>query len=280
MIQNNEKAKKTINLVKIILVGFLFFFYCAVCLQAEPIRLATTTSTENSGLLQVLIPHFKKQTGYEVHVLSVGTGQALRMGKDGNVDVVLVHAPKAERRFVEAGFGVNRRSVMGNDFVFVGPENDPAGIRGERDAVKALQKIARGKHIFVSRGDDSGTHKKELSLWKKANWKLGETWYREAGQGMGRVLQMADELNAYTISDRGTWLVLRSKLFLKLLAEGDPALDNPYSMIAVNPARYPSINYLGAMSLIAWMTSVEGQNHIHNFQLESQPLFIPSAIKN
>jgi tungstate transport system substrate-binding protein len=146
--------------------------------------------------------------------------------------------------------------------------------------VKALQKIARGKHIFVSRGDDSGTHKKELSLWKKANWKLGETWYREAGQGMGRVLQMADELNAYTISDRGTWLVLRSKLFLKLLAEGDPALDNPYSMIAVNPARYPSINYLGAMSLIAWMTSVEGQNHIHNFQLESQPLFIPSAIKN
>lgn len=266
--------------MKKILVGFLFFFFCAVCLQAEPIRLATTTSTENSGLLQVLIPHFKKQTGYEVHVLSVGTGQALRMGKDGNVDVVMVHAPKAERRFVEAGFGVNRRSVMGNDFVFVGPENDPAGIRGERDAVKALQKIARGKHIFVSRGDDSGTHKKELSLWKKANWKLRETWYREAGQGMGRVLQMADELNAYTISDRGTWLVLRSKLFLKLLAEGDPALDNPYSMIAVNPARYPSINYLGAMSLIAWMTSVEGQNHIHNFQLESQPLFIPSAIKN
>ena len=159
MIQNNKKVKKTINLVKKILVGFLFFFFCAVCLQAEPIRLATTTSTENSGLLQVLIPHFEKQTGYEVHVLSVGTGQALRMGKDGNVDVVMVHAPKAERLFVEAGFGVNRRSVMGNDFVFVGPENDPAGIRGERDAVKALQKIALGKHIFVSRGDDSGTHK-------------------------------------------------------------------------------------------------------------------------
>ena len=264
---------------KIILVFLLYIFSLGI-VPAEPIRLATTTSTENSGLLKVLIPHFEKQTGNVVHVLSVGTGHALRLGQDGNVDVVLVHAPKAELRFVDAGYGVNRRSVMVNDFVIVGPENDPATIRGENDAVRTLQKIALGKHIFVSRGDDSGTHKKELFLWKKAKLKPKISWYREVGQGMGRVLQIASELDAYTISDRGTWLVMRSKLSLKLLAEGDPELHNPYSIIAVNPARYPGINYLGAMSLIAWLTSVEGQNHIRNFRLEGQPLFTPTAVKN
>lgn len=263
-----------------ILIWFLCYFFCGFFVQAEPIRLATTTSTENSGLLQELLPNFEKKTGNQVHVLSVGTGHALRMGQDGNVDVVLVHAPKAEMRFLAAGYGINRRSVMLNDFVFVGPEKDPAAIRGERDAVRALQKIARGKHLFVSRGDDSGTHKKELYLWNKAEWKPERKWYREAGQGMGRVLQMANELNAYTISDRGTWLMLRSKLLLKLLVEGDPELSNPYSIIAVNPARYPGINYLGAMSLIAWLTSVEGQKLIGNFRLAGQSLFLPTAINN
>ncbi|HBL54646.1 MAG TPA: tungsten ABC transporter substrate-binding protein [Candidatus Lambdaproteobacteria bacterium] len=266
--------------MKKILIGFLLYIFSAGILIAEPIRLATTTSTENSGLLKVIIPLFEKQTGNVVHVLSVGTGHALRLGQDGNVDVVLVHAPKAELRFVEAGYGVNRRSVMVNDFVIVGPENDPAEISVENDSVRSIQKIARGKHIFVSRGDDSGTHKKELSLWEKAKLKPEISWYREVGQGMGRVLQMANELNAYTISDRGTWLVMRSKLSLKLLTAGDTELQNPYSIIAVNPARYPRINYLGAMSLIAWLTSVEGQNQIRKFRLEGQPLFIPTAIKN
>ena len=264
---------------KTLLVGLLYIF-CTGLVQSEPIRLATTTSTENSGLLKVLIPYFERQTGNVVHVISVGTGQALRLGQDGNVDVVLVHAPKAELSFVDAGYGINRRSLMFNDFVIVGPIDDPAKIRGEFFAVKSFQKIARGKYLFVSRGDNSGTHKKELYLWKKAKWKPELEWYREVGQGMGRVLQMANELNAYTITDRGTWLVMRSKLSLKLLAEGDAELYNPYSIIAVNPARYPSINYLGAMSLIAWLTSVEGQARIKNFRLEGQPYFIPTAIKN
>jgi tungstate transport system substrate-binding protein len=263
-----------------LLLVFILYIFSTGFVQAEPVRLATTTSTENSGLLKVLIPYFEKQTGNVVHVLSVGTGHALRMGQDGNVDVVLVHAPIAEMRFVDAGYGLNRRSLMYNDFVIVGPANDPANIHGENNAVRSLQKIARGKHLFVSRGDDSGTHKKELYLWKKANLKPELLWYREVGQGMGRVLQMANELRAYTITDRGTWMVMRSKLSLKLLAEGDAELYNPYSIIAVNPARYPSINYLGAMSLIAWLTSVEGQNRIRNFRLDGQPLFIPTAIKN
>ena len=185
-------------LVKKFLLWFLFCYLNSGIIQAEPIRLATTTSTDNSGLLREIIPHFEQKTGNLVHVLSVGTGHALRLGQDGNVDVVLVHAPNAEIHWVEAGYGVNRRSVMVNDFVFVGPENDPAVIRGERDAVRSLQKIARGKHIFVSRGDDSGTHKMEMALWKKTRMKPSVTWYRETGQGMGRVLQMADELNAYT----------------------------------------------------------------------------------
>ncbi|SVA32942.1 uncharacterized protein METZ01_LOCUS85796, partial [marine metagenome] len=264
--------------VKKYLLWFLFCYLNSGIIQAEPIRLATTTSTDNSGLLREIIPHFEQKTGNVVHVLSVGTGHALRLGQDGNVDVVLVHAPNAEMHWVEAGYGVNRRSVMVNDFVIVGPENDPAAIRGERDAVRTLQKIARGKHIFVSRGDDSGTHKKEMALWKKTRMKPSVTWYRETGQGMGRVLQMADELNAYTISDRGTWLVLRSKLSLKLLFEGDPELHNPYSIIAVNPSRYPGINYMGAMSLIAWLTSVDGQNQIRKFKLDGQSLFFPTAI--
>ena len=266
--------------MKKILFLVLAHFLGLGLVHAEVIRLATTTSTENSGLLKVLIPYFEKQTGNVVHVLSVGTGQALRMGQDGNVDVVLVHAPKSEMRFVDAGYGLNRRSVMFNDFVIVGPENDPAKILGEKDTVKIFQKIANAKYLFVSRGDDSGTHKKELFLWEKAKLKPGLSWYREVGQGMGRALQIANELKAYTITDRGTWLVMRSKLSLKLLAEGDAELYNPYSIIAVNPARFPSINYLGAMSLIAWLTSIEGQDRISKFSLEGQPLFFPSAIKN
>ena len=269
-----------IFLVKKKLLWFLFCYFSSGIILAEPIRLATTTSTDNSGLLQALIPFFEKKTGNTVHILSVGSGHALRLGQDGNVDVVLVHAPNAERRFVDKGFGVNRRSVMVNDFIIVGPDNDPAGILGQRNAVKTLQKIARGKHIFVSRGDDSGTHKKEITLWKKASLKPSNTWYRETGRGMGRVLQMASDLNAYTISDRGTWLVLHSKLSLKLLVEGDPELRNPYSIIAVNPSRFPGVNYIGAMSLIAWITSVEGQKKIRQFRLDGQSLFIPTAIIN
>jgi len=201
------------------------------------------------------------------------------MGRDGNVDALLVHAPMAERVFMESGFGVNKRSVMYNDFIFVGPENDPAKIFGERNALKVLEKIAIKKQLFVSRGDNSGTHKKELSLWGKTNYKPEKSWYMEVGQGMGRVLQISGEINAYTMTDRGTWLTMSSKLSLKLLSEGDSKLHNPYSIIAVNPSRYPTINYLGAMTLIAWMTSVEGQNRINEFKINGVSLFIPNALK-
>jgi len=261
-------------------IAFILYLFSAGGNFAEPVRLATTTSTDNSGLIRELLPYFEKKTGNELHVISAGTGQALRMGKDGNVDVLLVHEPEAEKNFVEAGYGVNRRAVMFNDFVFVGPESDPAQVKGEQYAINTLKKIFVGKHIFISRGDDSGTHKKELFLWDKAGLKPQKFWYREAGLGMGRVLQIADELNAYTISDRGTWLALKSKLSLKLLADGDTKLNNPYSIIAVNPARYPDINYLGAMSLIAWITSVEGQEKIRNFRINDQILFTPVAVKN
>ena len=254
--------------------GLLFWLF-TLPVQAAPLRLATTTSTDNSGLIRELLPHFEAKTGHQVHVIAVGTGQALRLGRDGNVDVVLVHAPKAELQFVESGYGINRRRVMYNDFVMVGPKHDPAGIRGLRDAVQALQRIATTQSLFLSRGDDSGTHKKERSLWEKLSQKPDPAWYREAGQGMGWTLQMAGELEAYTLTDRGTWLVFRKRLPLELLVEGDARLHNPYGIIAVNPARNPHVDYQGAMALISWITSDEGTRLIQNFQLEGQPLFIP-----
>lgn len=242
------------------------------------IRLATTTSTDNSGLLQVLLPPFEQRSGLKVHVIAVGTGKALRLAREGDVDLVLVHARKAEDALVADGFGVNRRDLMYNDFVIVGPPDDPAGVRDSKDAVAALARIAKQKSVFLSRGDDSGTHKREKQLWKLAAVEPRGKWYREAGQGMGKVLQMSGELGAYTLTDRGTWLALRKRLPLEILVQDDERLFNPYGIIAVNPARYPELNYLGAMQLIAWVTSPAGQALIGNFRLEGQALFIPSAV--
>ncbi len=247
--------------------------------QNKVLRMATTTSTENSGLLKDLLPAFEKASGYTVHVTPVGTGKALRMGRDGDVDVVLVHAPPSEKKFVAAGYGVNRRHVMYNDFVIVGPANDPAKINGMKDAVKALAKIAKDKAIFVSRGDDSGTNKKENILWKDAGIKPKGKWYREAGQGMGKVLQMTGEMQGYTLTDRGTWLFMKDKLPLKIVVQGDPKLFNPYGVIAVNPGRYPDINYTGAMAFIAWITSPAGQAIIGKYRVNGKQLFIPTALK-
>ena len=252
----------------------------SVAQAGEPqqvIRLATTTSTDNSGLLQALLPHFEKSSGYKVHVIAVGTGKALRMGRDGDVDVVLVHARKAEDKFVKEGYGERRFSVMYNDFVLVGPADDPAGVRDSRDAEDAFRKIARHEALFISRGDDSGTHKKELGLWKKAGVKPEGKWYREAGQGMGKVLQIAGELGAYTLTDRGTWLAYQEKLPLRIAFEGDPLLFNPYGIIAVNPKVHPHVNHEGAMALIRWMTGKEGQTRIATFTLHGQQLFKPDA---
>ncbi|HKK04525.1 MAG TPA: substrate-binding domain-containing protein [Gammaproteobacteria bacterium] len=243
-----------------------------------PLRLATTTSTDNSGLLDVLLPKFKKATGISVHVIAVGTGKALRLGANGDVDVLLVHAPPAEMKYMHAGHGVNRRKVMYNDFVIVGPASDPAGIKGGKDAVKAFEAIAQHHATFVSRGDDSGTNKKELILWKDAHIKPSGKWYRAAGQGMGKVLQIAGELNAYTLTDRGTWLAYEDKVPLKIVVQGDARLFNPYHVIAVNPNEYSDVDYTGAMQFIAWLTSVPGQREIRDYRLHGKQLFHPTAI--
>lgn len=246
---------------------------------ANTLRLATTTSTENSGLLKVLLPVFEQQSGLKVHVIAVGTGKALRMGEDGDADVLLVHAPDKEKAFVDAGHGVNHRDVMYNDFLIVGTKTDPASVKGETDAAKALQQIAQHTAIFVSRGDDSGTHTKERDLWKAAEITPSGKWYMEAGQGMGAVLQMAGELDGYTLTDRGTWLAYKAKSPLVELVQGDKRLFNPYGVMAVNPEKYPDINYDGAMQFIDWISSVEGQQLIHDFTIAGEPLFIPTAVE-
>ena len=245
----------------------------------ELIRLATTTSTQNSGLLDYLLPVFEKDSGYKVHTIAVGTGKALRMGRDGDVDVLLVHALKAEKKFIDEGHGEKRFYVMHNDFVIVGPKEDPAKLSTTNQAGNALEKIATHKSRFISRGDNSGTHKKELGLWKLSGIKpsiLSNRWYLEAGQGMGKVLQMAGELDAYTLTDRGTWLTYQAKSPLKITFEGDSTLFNPYGIIAVNPKKYADLNNTGANALIAWMTSKKGQTMISRFKVNDQLLFTPS----
>lgn len=245
--------------------------------RAKTVRLATTTSTENSGLLEDLLPRFKAATGYDVHVIAVGTGKALRMGRDGDVDVVLVHAPAAEQKFVDEGYGEQRLPVMYNDFILVGPASDPAGLADAANLDDALMRIAQTQSMFVSRGDDSGTHKKELSLWKQAGVTPQGGWYREAGQGMGKVLQMAGELDAYTLTDRGTWLAYRDKSQLKVAYQGDEGLFNPYAIIEVNAKRYPDLNHEGAKALILWIRGAQGQEAIAAFRKSGEQLFTPSA---
>lgn len=269
---------------------FLFFFIIVTIVNAseipasaaldakiKTIRLATTTSTENSGLLDFLLPRFERSTGYKVHVIAVGTGKALRMGKDGDVDVLLVHALKAEKEFIQKAFGVKRYPVMYNDFVILGPVSDPASILDASSLQAAFQNINNQNSLFISRGDDSGTHKKEKNIWASANIRPEGRWYREIGQGMGKAIQMANELNAYTIADRGTWLSYQDKTDLKILYQGDDSLFNPYGIIAVNPTRYADINIKGANALIIWMTSKKGQQLIGQFQIDQQILFTPSA---
>jgi len=248
---------------------------CTSMADTSFIRLATTTSTDNSSLLDILLPAFEKDSPYKVKVISVGTGKALRLVREGDVDVVLVHARSAEDKLVADGYGVNRRDVMYNDFVLVGPDSDPANIRGTTDATNALSRIVAGKSLFISRGDTSGTHKKELQLWEQAGIAPQGRWYREAGQGMGKVLQIAGELDAYTLTDRGTWLAYRNKVALVIVTEGDKRLFNPYGIIAANPARYPDANYSGAMALINWITSPAAQNMIGNFTIDEKRLFVP-----
>lgn len=242
------------------------------------IKLATTTSTDNSGLLAELLPPFQAMYGIEVQVVAVGTGRAIKHGENGDVDVILVHARAAEDRFVESGFGVNRRDVMHNDFVVLGPAEDPARTKGSADVAEALRRLAATESFFVSRGDDSGTHKKEMALWEAAGVQPGGDWYLPAGQGMGAVLTIANEKRAYVLTDRGTYLAYRDKLALEVLVEGDRRLHNPYGVIAVNPARHSDARYIDAMTFIGWVTSPEGQAIIREFRRGGEVLFSPDAV--
>lgn len=242
--------------------------------------LATTTSTADSGLLDFILPDFEEKTGVTVDVIAVGTGQALELGVNGDADVLLVHARASEDAFMDAGDGVRREDVMYNDFVIVGPADDPAGIKGKSKATKALEMISEAGAPFVSRGDDSGTHKKELSLWKEAGIEPSGDWYISAGQGMGDVLVMANEQLAYTMSDRATYLALKLEgIELEVLVEGDPLLFNPYGVIAVNPDKNPNINNDLANEFIDWLISVDTQELISTFGVDKfgAPLFTPDS---
>lgn len=248
---------------------------------ADPqIKLATTTSTNDSGLLDAILPDFEKETGYEVDVIAVGTGAAINHGENGDVDVILVHSRAAEDKFVAEGFGKNRKDVMYNDFLFIGPKDDPAGIKGGNDAVEALKKIAEAKATFVSRGDNSGTHKKEVKLWKEAGIENPEgDWYKSVGKGMGDTYRMTNEMQAYTLIDRATYLFNRDKYELEAMVEGDELLFNPYGVIAVNNEKYPEVNHEGAMAFINWITSDKTQKMIGEYGKDQfgQALFVPDA---
>jgi tungstate transport system substrate-binding protein len=242
--------------------------------------LATTTSTQDSGLLDVLLPEFQRQTGYNVKAISVGTGQALTLGERGEADVVLVHAPDSEKQWMAAGNGIDRQVVMYNDFVIVGPPSDPIGLKGAASAVEAMQKIAANGALFVSRGDNSGTNQLELKLWKDAAFDpKGQPWYQEAGQGMGQVLTIANEKEAYTITDRGTYLARSATMDLVILAEGYKSFLNVYHVMVVNPDKGSQINVEGAKAFATFMVSPETQQMIGTFGVEKfgQPLFFPAA---
>jgi tungstate transport system substrate-binding protein len=254
----------------------------SACGGGNSLILATTTSTQDSGLLDVLVPVFEDESGYNVKVVAVGTGEALEMGSRGDADVLLVHAPKSEEEFVTEGNGVNRQLVMHNDFVIAGPADDPAGIADAEDALGALQAIADADAPFISRGDDSGTHKLELALWEELGFDpAGEGWYEESGQGMGATLQIANQRSAYTISDRGTFLSLSDTLDLEILFEGDPKLLNIYHVMQVNPDKFDGLEEEGAAAFVAFLVSDEAQSLIGDFGVEQygQPLFIPDAGK-
>lgn len=248
--------------------------------QAKEIILSTTTSTRDSGLLDSLLPAFEKESGYKVKVIAVGTGQALKMGEQGEADVLLVHAPDAEKKTLASGAAINRKLVMHNDFVFVGPKDDPAGI-GKLPAAAALKAIADEQSVFISRGDDSGTHKMELALWQKAGIKPADPWYRSAGAGMAQTLKIADERQGYTLTDRATWLALKQNMTLAILLEGDPSLLNIYHVMEVNSEKFPKVNKAGAQAFSQFLLSEAGQKMIAEYGKEKygQALFFADGGK-
>lgn len=245
--------------------------------QERFITVASTTSTVNSGLFDAILPLFTEETGIEVRVLSQGTGQALDTGRRGDADVVFVHARAAEEAFVAEGYGVERFPVMYNDFVVVGPQADPAGVAGTADAPAALAKIAQAQAPFASRGDESGTHQAERALWQAAGVAPAGSWYRETGQGMGATLNIAAEMPAYALTDRGTWIAFENKGDLQVVVEGDRRLFNQYGVILVNPQRHPSVKAEDGQAFIDWLISAEGQEAIAGYQMNGEQLFFPNA---
>jgi tungstate transport system substrate-binding protein len=249
--------------------------------EPRPITVASTTSTQNSGLFEYLLPKFTAETGIEVRVVAVGTGQAIRLATNGDADVLLVHHPASERKFVADGLGLARHPVMHNDFVLVGPAADPAGIRGMADVAVALRRIGDSEQVFVSRGDDSGTHKKELELWRAAAFDprpASGAWYRESGSGMGTTLNTASAMGGYTLTDRASWVSFGNKAGLQLLVEGDTRMHNPYSIIVVNPARHPHVHAVEAQAFADWLTAEGGQQAIAAYRVDGQQLFFPDAV--
>ena len=247
------------------------------------ITVASTTSTENSGLFRHLLPLFQQDTGIEVRVVAVGTGQAIELAQRGDADVLFVHHKPSEEKFVAEGFGVARFDVMYNDFVVVGPRTDPAGVKGMTDVAAALAQVAAKQAIFVSRGDDSGTHKLELSLWKAAGVNVAAvsgTWYREAGSGMGTTLNTASGLEAYSLTDRGTWSSFKNRGNLAILSEGDRRLFNQYGVMLVNPAKHPHVKATDGQMFIDWLLSDKGQQAIAAFRIEGEQAFFPNARKS
>ena len=263
------------------LAGALFWGACAPAEPPDEVILATTTSTQDSGLLDVLVPDFEARTGYRVKVIAVGTGAALAMGARGDADVLLVHAPESEMELVRSGDVVDRRLVMHNDFILVGPADDPAQVQEVGDAVQALVRIAQAQALFLSRGDGSGTHKKELALWQEAGIQPEGAWYQESGQGMGATLKIASEKGAYTLTDRATYLAMRGGLDLVVWVEGDERLFNVYHVMVVNPEKHPNVNHRGATAFADDLTSPEVQKVIGEYGQDrfGQPLFFPDAGK-
>ena len=272
--------------IRVIVLGIvtllLILAMTPVQAQQKTIILSTTTSTQDSGLLDVLIPIFEKKTGYFVKTIAVGSGQAMAMGQKGEADVLLVHSPAAEKKFVAEGYGINRRIIMHNDFVIVGPPGDSAKIGGIKMASEAFKKIASAQALFLSRSDKSGTHVKEMDIWKAAGIKSeGEKWYQQTGLGMGQTLNVAAEKKGYTLADRGTYLALKKNLGLDILVEGDAILLNVYHVIEVNPARWPKVNAPGGKAFADFMVSNETQGIIKTFGVDKfgSPLFFPDAGK-
>ena len=278
-----ESQKKLLaGVVLLAVVGAAASYAFLSSPREKSITLASTTSTENSGLLGYLLPIFKDESGIGVRVVAVGTGQAMRMAMKGDADVVLVHHRPSEEEFVKEGYGVERVAVMHNDFVIVGPASDPAGIKGMTDAAAALGRVRSSRAVFVSRGDDSGTHKRELSLWAALDFQPGDDdgdWYRESGSGQGATLNVASEMEAYCLSDRASWVTFANKRSLELLVEGDPELLNPYSVILVSSQKHPHVKATEGQQLIDWLVSEPGQQLIAAYQVEGQQLFFPDALE-